>query len=75
MIAFCPRSQGLLVFLWVSLAIEVVAAKSGATWPPTPIASTRNLDGFHLAAAGATLAWDALDPTALPPGKLEIQQQ
>lgn len=29
MIAFCPRSQGLLVFLWVSLAIEVVAAKSG----------------------------------------------
>jgi hypothetical protein len=53
----------------------VVAAKSGATWTPTPIASTRNLDGFHLAAAGATLAWDALDPTALPPGKLEIQQQ
>ena len=29
----------------------------------------------HLAAAGATLAWDALDPTNLPPGKLEIQQQ
>ena len=53
----------------------VVAAKAGATWAPTPVASTRTLDGFHLAAAGATLAWDALDPTNLPPGKLEIQQQ
>ena len=53
----------------------VVAAKAGAAWAPAAVASTRTLDGFHLAAAGATLAWDALDPTNLPPGKLEIQQQ
>jgi len=51
----------------------VIARKAGATWTATPLATGRNLDGFHLAAAGTTLAWDVLDPTKLPPGSLEIR--
>ncbi|MBK9030794.1 MAG: hypothetical protein IPL61_05545 [Myxococcales bacterium] len=51
----------------------VIARKTGATWTPTPLATGRTLDGFHIAAAGTTLAWDALDPTVIPAGSLAIQ--
>ncbi|MEZ4400131.1 MAG: MYXO-CTERM sorting domain-containing protein [Kofleriaceae bacterium] len=51
----------------------VVAKRAGGAWTATPLAATRALDGFHLAAAGATLAWDTLDPTVIPPGSLAIE--
>ena len=51
----------------------VVARKAGAAWTATPLATGRTLDGFHVAAAGQMLAWDALDPVGTPVGSMVIR--
>jgi len=50
----------------------VIARKRGPTWTAAPQASTRLLDGFHLAAAAGTMAWDQLDPQVIPATKLSV---
>lgn len=52
----------------------VVAHRSGTTWTAAPVASGRLLDGFHIAAAAGTMAWDQLDPQVIPPTKLSVQR-
>jgi hypothetical protein len=52
----------------------VIARKSGATWSQTAFAAGAVLDGFHVAAAGSTLAWDTLDPQIIPATKLSVRR-
>lgn len=70
---FIGSSGPAIAYQDAATADLVIARKAGAAWTATPLATGRTLDGFHVAAAGRALAWDALDPTSTPAARMVVQ--